>query len=58
LATTLAAVFRTRHFRLIARNAIEFLVELHGGQSFIQNLALIPRRVVEDPAGQARTIPS
>lgn len=41
---------------LIALNVLVFLVELSGGQAFIQQWAFVPRRFADDPAGQAHTI--
>ena len=43
-------------YALIAANVLFFLVELNGGQAFIQQWAFIPRRFTEDPAGAAPTI--
>jgi membrane associated rhomboid family serine protease len=43
-------------FGLIALNVLVFLVELNGGQAFIQQWAFVPRRFAQDPGGQAHTI--
>jgi membrane associated rhomboid family serine protease len=43
-------------FGLIALNVVVFLVELNGGQAFIQQWAFVPRRFAEDPSGQAHTV--
>ncbi|MFZ1106286.1 MAG: rhomboid family intramembrane serine protease [Hyphomicrobiaceae bacterium] len=43
-------------YALIAANVLFFLVELSGGQAFIQQWAFIPRRFTDDPAGAAPTI--
>src|SRR5262245_54455893 len=41
---------------LIALNVLVFLVELNGGQAFIQQWAFVPRRFAADPAEQVHTI--
>ena len=41
---------------LIVLNVLVFLVELKGGQAFIQEWAFVPRRFAADPAGQVHTI--
>jgi membrane associated rhomboid family serine protease len=41
---------------LIALNILVFLVELNGGQAFIQQWAFVPRRFADNPAGQAQTV--
>jgi membrane associated rhomboid family serine protease len=41
---------------LIAANVLFFLIELSGGQAFIQQWAFIPRRFTQDPYGAAPTI--
>jgi membrane associated rhomboid family serine protease len=41
---------------LIALNVLVFLIELNGGQAFIQQWAFVPRRFAADPAGQAQTV--
>jgi membrane associated rhomboid family serine protease len=41
---------------LIALNVLIFLVELNGGQAFIQQWAFVPRRFAEDPTGEAPKI--
>lgn len=43
-------------YALIAANVLFFLVELSGGQAFIQQWAFIPRRFTDDPAGAVPTI--
>ena len=43
-------------FVLIALNVLVFLVELNGGQTFIQQWAFVPRKFSADPSGQAHTI--
>ena len=43
-------------FVLIALNVLVFLVELNGGQAFIQQWAFVPRKFSADPGGQAHTI--
>ena len=43
-------------FVLIALNVLVFLVELNGGQTFIQQWAFVPRKFSADPGGQAHTI--
>jgi membrane associated rhomboid family serine protease len=43
-------------FVLIALNVLVFLVELNGGQTFIQQWAFVPSRFSADPGGQAHTI--
>jgi membrane associated rhomboid family serine protease len=43
-------------FVLIALNVLVFLVELNGGQIFIQQWAFVPRKFSTDPSGQAHTI--
>ena len=41
---------------LIALNVLVFLVELNGGQAFIQQWAFVPSRFAADPAEQVHTI--
>jgi membrane associated rhomboid family serine protease len=43
-------------YALIAANVLFFLVELSGGQAFIEQWAFIPRRFSQDPAGAAPTV--
>jgi membrane associated rhomboid family serine protease len=43
-------------YALIAANLVFFLIELSGGQAFIQQWAFIPRRFGQDPYGAAPTI--
>ena len=43
-------------FVLIALNVLVFLVELNGGQAFIQQWAFVPRKFSADPGGRAHTI--
>jgi membrane associated rhomboid family serine protease len=43
-------------FVLIGINVLVFLLELSGGDTFIQNWAFIPARFAADPAGNAVTI--
>src|SRR4029079_4527890 len=43
-------------YALIALNVLVFLVELNGGQSFIQQWAFIPRRFADNPSGQLHTV--
>jgi membrane associated rhomboid family serine protease len=43
-------------YALIAANVVFFLVELNGGQAFIQQWAFIPRRFTQDPYEAAPTI--
>ena len=43
-------------FVLIALNVLVFLVELNGGQAFVQQWAFVPRKFAADPGGQAHTI--
>ena len=43
-------------YGLIAANVLFFLVELSGGDSFIQDWAFIPSRFSHDPAGNVPTI--
>jgi membrane associated rhomboid family serine protease len=43
-------------YALIAANVLFFLVELSGGQAFIQQWAFIPGRFTQDPYGAAPTI--
>jgi membrane associated rhomboid family serine protease len=43
-------------YALIAANVLFFLVELSGGQAFIQQWAFIPRRFTQDPYDAAPTI--
>jgi membrane associated rhomboid family serine protease len=43
-------------FALIALNVLVFLVELNGGQAFIERWAFVPRRFAADPAEQVLTI--
>src|SRR5262245_42309346 len=43
-------------YALIVANVLFFLVELNGGQAFIQHSALIPRRFTQDPYDAAPTI--
>jgi membrane associated rhomboid family serine protease len=41
---------------LIALNVLIFLVELNGGQAFVQQWAFVPRRFAGDPTGEAPKI--
>ena len=43
-------------YALIALNVLFFLVELNGGDSFIQQWSLVPRRLLANPAGDFPTI--
>jgi membrane associated rhomboid family serine protease len=43
-------------YALIAANVLFFLVELSGGQAFIQQWAFIPRRFTQDPYDAAPTL--
>lgn len=43
-------------YALIAANVLFFLVEISGGQAFIQQWAFIPRRFSQDPAGAMPTV--
>lgn len=43
-------------YGLIALNVLFFLVELNGGDSFIQQWSVVPRRLVENPASDFPTI--
>ena len=43
-------------YGLIALNILFFFVELNGGEPFIQRWSVIPRRLVNDPAGDIPTI--
>ena len=43
-------------FVLIALNVLVFLIELNGGQTFVQQWAFVPRKFSADPGGQAHTI--
>jgi membrane associated rhomboid family serine protease len=43
-------------YTLVAANVLLFLVELSGGQAFIQQWAFIPRRFTQDPAGALPTV--
>jgi membrane associated rhomboid family serine protease len=43
-------------YALIALNVLFFLVELNGGDSFIQQWSLVPRRFLANPAGDFPTI--
>jgi membrane associated rhomboid family serine protease len=43
-------------YALIAANVLFFLVELNGGQAFIQRWAFIPSRFTQDPYGAAPTL--
>jgi membrane associated rhomboid family serine protease len=41
---------------LIAFNVVFFLVEMNGGEAFIQRWAFVPRRFLADPAGDFATL--
>src|SRR5687767_3472488 len=41
---------------LIALNVVFFLVEMNGGEAFIQRWAFVPRRFLEDPVGDFATL--
>ena len=41
---------------LIALNVVFFLVEMNGGEAFIQRWAFVPRRFLADPAGDFPTL--
>ena len=41
---------------LIALNLVFFLVEMNGGEAFIQRWAFVPRRFLADPAGDFATL--
>jgi membrane associated rhomboid family serine protease len=41
---------------LIALNVLFFLVEMNGGEAFIQRWAFVPRRFLADPAGDFPTL--
>jgi membrane associated rhomboid family serine protease len=41
---------------LIVLNVLVFLIELNGGQTFVQQWAFVPRRFAADPAEQVHTI--
>jgi membrane associated rhomboid family serine protease len=41
---------------LIALNVVFFLVEMNGGEAFIQRWAFVPRRFLADPAGDLPTL--
>ncbi|HEY9519803.1 MAG TPA: rhomboid family intramembrane serine protease [Gemmatimonadales bacterium] len=41
---------------LIALNVVFFLVEMSGGEAFIQRWAFVPRRFLADPAGDFATL--
>jgi membrane associated rhomboid family serine protease len=43
-------------YALIILNVLFFLVELNGGDSFIQQWSLVPRRLLANPAGDFPTI--
>jgi membrane associated rhomboid family serine protease len=43
-------------YALIALNVLFFLVELNGGDAFVQQWAFIPRRFGQDPAGTVPTV--
>jgi len=43
-------------YALIALNVLFFLVELNGGDSFIQQWSLVPRRFLANPAGDFPTV--
>jgi membrane associated rhomboid family serine protease len=43
-------------YALIVLNVLFFLVELNGGDSFIQQWSLVPRRLLANPAGDFPTI--
>ena len=43
-------------YALIALNVLFFLVELNGGDSFIQQWSLVPRRFLATPAGDFPTV--
>ena len=43
-------------YGLIALNVLFFLVEMNGGEAFIQQWAVVPRRLLANPAGDFPTI--
>jgi membrane associated rhomboid family serine protease len=43
-------------YMLIALNVLFFLVEMSGGEAFIQRWAFVPRRFLADPAGDLATL--
>jgi membrane associated rhomboid family serine protease len=43
-------------YGLIALNVIFFFVEMSGGEPFIRQWSVVPRRLVENPAGDVATI--
>ena len=43
-------------YALIALNVLFFLVEMNGGDAFIERWAFVPRRFLADPAGDLATI--
>ncbi len=43
-------------YGLIALNILFFLVELNGGEPFIRQWSVVPRRLVDNPAGDAATV--
>lgn len=43
-------------YSLIALNILFFLVEMNGGEPFIRQWSVVPRRLVSNPAGDAATI--
>lgn len=43
-------------YALIALNVVFFLVEMNGGEAFIQRWAFVPRRFLDDPAGDVPTL--
>ena len=43
-------------YALIALNVLFFLVEMSGGEAFIQRWAFVPRRFLADPAGDFLTL--
>ncbi len=43
-------------YALVALNVVFFLVEMNGGEAFIQRWAFVPRRFLDDPAGDVPTL--
>ncbi len=43
-------------YALVALNILFFLVEMNGGEAFIQRWAFVPRRFLDDPAGDVPTL--
>lgn len=43
-------------YGLIALNVLFFFVELNGGEPFIRQWSVVPRRLVENPAGDSATV--